>query len=142
MKFSDIKEEEWEELRPYLDTCLLPVTGLSGTENPWQTTEALEKLADALELLEIPYKGRVVTYPALHYSQAAAAEGQAVEVCQALKDGGFAYVVVVTADEAAAKWQLAPADLLLYVDPARLAADKTAVKAEATSRMQQLWHSK
>ncbi|MCD1260249.1 DUF2487 family protein [Paenibacillus athensensis] len=142
MKFSDIKEEEWEGLRPYLDTCLLPVTGLSGAEAPWRTTGALEQLADVLELLELPYKGRVVTYPALHYSRTAAAEDQADEVCRELKDGGFAYVVIVTSDQAAASWQVEHADLLIYVDPAQLAGDRTGAKAEAANRIQQLWRGR
>ena len=67
MKFSDIEEQNWEQLAPYLDTCLLPLTGLDGTEKPWQATNALEKLRDFLDLIEIPFRGRIVTYPAAHY---------------------------------------------------------------------------
>ncbi|WJH37540.1 YpiF family protein [Paenibacillus sp. CC-CFT747] len=67
VKFSEIREEQWKDLQPYLDTCLLPITGLTGTESPWMTTEALEMLRDIMDLVENPYKGRLVTYPALHY---------------------------------------------------------------------------
>lgn len=64
MKFSDIEEQTWDELRPYLDTAVLPVTGLNGGETPWEATRELEYLRDALDLIEIPFKGRIVTYPA------------------------------------------------------------------------------
>ncbi|MGO4375464.1 DUF2487 family protein, partial [Paenibacillus sp. MCAF20] len=67
MKFSEIEKEQWEELRPYLDTCLLPVTGMDGSEQPYEATEWLERLRDIMDLIEIPFKGRVVTYPACHY---------------------------------------------------------------------------
>ena len=67
MKFSDIDKEQWPELKPYLDTVLLPVTGLSGDEQPWEATRGLEKLRDLIDAVEIPFHGRVVIYPAYHY---------------------------------------------------------------------------
>lgn len=59
MKFSDIREEDWARWEPWLDTCLLPLTGLNGTELPWEVTQSLEKLRDIMDLVEIPFKGRM-----------------------------------------------------------------------------------
>lgn len=99
MKFSEIEKDQWEELRPYLDTCLLPITGLTGDETPWQATEALEKLRDAMDWIEIPYKGRIVTYPALHYTSEISQFATHVnEVCKKLKEVGFRYVIPISND--------------------------------------------
>lgn len=113
MKFSDITEEQWDELKPYLDTCLLPVTGLGGGETPYEATEQLERLRDFMDMVEIPFKGRVVTYPACHYI----AEGEAFsamlgEWCNRLKQTGFKYVIVMTAFSAP-DLTLTDADLIL-----------------------------
>jgi 23S rRNA (pseudouridine1915-N3)-methyltransferase len=116
MKFSDVNKDEWTELQPYLDTCLLPVTGLTGVEQPWQATEALEKLRDALELIEIPYKGRVVTYPALHYVEGVEIGEQINTLCSRLREAGFAYVVVLTIDPHSQQWTKGDADEIFYVD--------------------------
>lgn len=116
MKFSDIQENDWAGLAPYIDTCLLPVTGLDGLELPWEATAALERLRDALDALEIPFRGRVVTYPALHYLQGGQGQAQVAELepgghrggegtiaganvsatCASLKRAGFRFVIVVT----------------------------------------------
>ncbi|AJY77150.1 DUF2487 family protein [Paenibacillus beijingensis] len=98
MKFNDLPRETWFELQPYLDTCLLPVTGLSGNEAPYIVTETLERLRDLLYLLEIPFKGRIVTYPAYHYTgadEASLTEGLDA-VCSRLKESGFRYVIALT----------------------------------------------
>ena len=94
MKFSEIAKEKWQELRPYLDTCLLPVTMLDGTEEPWQAADRLEELRDVLDLVEIPFMGRVVTYPAFHYADAEALENALAKLCGRLKDMGFVYLIV------------------------------------------------
>ena len=97
MKFSDISKEQWEELSPYLDTCLLPVTGISDPLKPYEATEWLERLRDMLDLIEIPFKGRVVTYPAWHYIQERAQLAEHIEHWSAaMKRAGFRYVIVVT----------------------------------------------
>ncbi len=99
MKFSDISSEEWEGLIPYLDTCVLPVTGLSGTEAPYEATAWLERLRDMLDLLEIPFKGRIVTYPAWHYVGDRKQLDEQVDAwCESMKRTGFRYFVAVTAD--------------------------------------------
>lgn len=92
MKFSEIDEGRWPELKPYLDTCLLPVTGLDGTEAPWQATKALEELRDLLDAVEIPFHGRVVTYPAFHYGGKEGGE-ELKRICANLRESGFAYVM-------------------------------------------------
>ncbi|QJC51886.1 DUF2487 family protein [Paenibacillus albicereus] len=96
MKFSEIEESRWPELQPFVDTCLLPVTGLSGAENPWQAAAALERLRDVMDAIEIPFRGRIVAYPAVQYGseETAAALGPLVHN---LKKAGFRYVVAASA---------------------------------------------
>ncbi|MFD2612038.1 DUF2487 family protein [Paenibacillus gansuensis] len=114
MKFSEIKESEWTSLQPYLDTCLLPVTGLKGDEEPWQAAAELERLRDVLDLIEIPYKGRTVTYPALHYITEDARFADHLDaVCEKLKAGGFRYVILVTAGELKFSKERKQADLII-----------------------------
>lgn len=100
MKFSEIEREQWKELAPYLDTVLLPVSGLTGGEEPWEAVSALERLRDALDPLETAYRGRVVTYPALHYVNS---DDELVkwtdELCDRLFAVGFQFCIVVTGDE-------------------------------------------
>ncbi|GGG58389.1 DUF2487 family protein [Paenibacillus radicis (ex Gao et al. 2016)] len=99
MKFSDIAADQWEELKPYLDTCLLPVTGMTGSEQPYEATQALEKLRDIMDLIEIPFKGRVVTYPALHYIEETDKSATVEKLCARMKDIGFKFVILVSAAE-------------------------------------------
>jgi len=130
MKFSEIKKEEWPALKPYLDTCLLPVTGLVGSESPVEAAECLEKLRDVLDLIERPYRGRTVTYPAWHYvpdrdnlnTQLAASASK-------LREVGFRYVVVVAASDELGIGSAAGADLL--ITPGN--------SAEATRLIAELW---
>ncbi len=96
MKFSDIEAERWEELKPYLDTCLLPVTGLDGTETPYEATSALENLRDVMALVEVPFKGRLVTYPAYHFYDPSD-HLRLDELCRRLRMTGFRYIIVATA---------------------------------------------
>lgn len=137
MKFNEVPKDQWNELKPYLDTCLLPVTGMSGSESPIEATKALEDLRDALDLFEIPYRGRTVTYPALHYVPSDV-EG----ICRRLREeAGFAYVVIVTAHPALNldKWQQS-ADQVWRIsvhDRERLSE----VKQEVDESIQRLWQS-
>lgn len=99
MKFSEIKKDEWHALIPYVDTCLLPVSGLNGTETPVEAADKLEKLRDLLDLIERPYRGRTVTYPAWHY---VVEPDQTVillqRTVQKLKEQGFRHVIIVSVD--------------------------------------------
>ncbi|SFF05483.1 Protein of unknown function [Paenibacillus catalpae] len=97
MKFSDIAEEQWDELKPYLDTCLLPVTGMNGLEQPHEARIALEQLRDVMDLIEIPFKGRIVTYPAMHYFLEDSEATLVSRTCRSLKETGFRYVIVISA---------------------------------------------
>ncbi|GAB6929982.1 hypothetical protein JCM10914A_39650 [Paenibacillus sp. JCM 10914] len=97
MKFSEVDEQSWEELKPFYDTCLIPYTGLTGKEAPWEATSALERLRDFMDLAEIPFKGRLVTYPAVQYGKTEDIK-LLNEVCRNVKAIGFAHVIVMTAD--------------------------------------------
>lgn len=141
MKFSDIQEEQWPELKPYLDTCLLPLTGLAGSEEPWQATIALEQLRDALETIEIPFKGRVVTYPALHYLTGTDAGKQVGELSLQLKNAGFRFVIVLTIHTDALQVKPDPTDLLIVVDMKEWAGKQHEWKADIARQVQQLWQS-
>lgn len=139
MKFSEISQEDWGALQPCMDTCILPVTGLSGSESPWEATIALEELRDALDLLEIPYKGRVVTYPAFHYSEGRSAQAYADNVCLKLREAGFVHIIVVTTNQELESWALEHADLILYVNTEQLRSDPAETKRTVSREVQQLW---
>lgn len=112
MKFSEVEEATWSELSPYFDTCLIPYTGLSGKESPVEATEALARLRDFMDLVEIPFKGRIITYPAVQYGQG---EDLSLlqEVCRNVRGAGFAYVIVMTADIELIQGQIEGCDLVL-----------------------------
>lgn len=98
MKFSELSADGWAELAPYLDTAVLPVTGLQGTEMPHEATAALERLRDILDLIEIPFKGRIVTYPACQYGTWTPELRSQLQVLSSnLRQVGFKYVVIVMA---------------------------------------------
>ncbi|MFH5184722.1 DUF2487 family protein [Paenibacillus sp. TAB 01] len=142
MKFSDVEASSWPELQPYVDTCLLPVTGLSGDEQPWEATQALEALRDALDCLEIPYKGRVLTYPAFHFVDGQAGEELLSRTCARLKQQ-FRYVVIVTAKtEAALPLEKVEADALFVLTPEMIANSKSDVRQSVSAKVQQLWTSR
>lgn len=118
MKFSDIERSDWEGLKPYLDTCLLPVTGLGGFEQPWEATQELEYLRDVLDCVEGPFKGRTVTYPAFHYAEGPAASAAINSLCRKLKGVGFRYVILITANASMLTPEYPDADLLLCPETA------------------------
>jgi 23S rRNA (pseudouridine1915-N3)-methyltransferase len=142
MKFSDVNEKTWDDLRPYVDTCLLPVTGLRGKEQPWEVTCALEDLRDALDLFEIPYKGRVLTYPALHYVSEDNALEQINEVCSQLKENGFAFVIAISANaNLADTLAQANTDLSFTLPPRLLTESLPTEKKQIADQLMQLWSS-
>ncbi|WP_128894422.1 DUF2487 family protein [Longirhabdus pacifica] len=135
MKFSEIESEQWESLKPYLDTCLLPLGGLHGSESPIEVITALEKLRDVLDIVEVPYKGRVVTYPAIQYQwhEEVTFVQMVDQICHQLKQQ-FTFVIVVTADEKIENMQFAHADMLVsskHLD--------NPMKEEILQSVQQLW---
>ncbi|MBP1961942.1 DUF2487 family protein [Paenibacillus aceris] len=139
MKFNDIPAQDWPDLKPYLDTCLLPVTGLTGFEDPATVTLALEQLRDALETIEIPYKGRVVTYPALHYMTAVNMRDQLEALSLHLKRMGFRYVIVLTIHTEAAAWKADQTDLLIAVDMEQWSSQSEQIKSSISKQVQHLW---
>lgn len=140
MKFNDIAAQEWTELKPYLDTCLLPVTGLTGYEDPMQVTTALEHLRDVMEVIEIPYKGRVVTYPALHYIAGTGSSEQLDGIVHQLKKSGFRYIIVLTLYAEAINWKSDETDLLIVVDKEQWVQQSEAIKSGIFKQVQQLWY--
>mgnify|MGYP001233703484 CR=1 FL=1 len=122
MKFSEIKREDWASLAPYLDTCLLPVSGLGGEESPVEAADRLEQLRDLLDLLERPFRGRTVTYPAWHYvPDIAAAKEQIARTVRKLRGQGFRFIIIVTVMEQLAELQgeADPDRADLVITPAR-----------------------
>lgn len=114
MKFSDIDEAQWAELKPYLDTCLLPLTGLTGSEEPWEVTSKLEALRDVMDIIEIPYKGRIVTYPAVQYAtDLAQLEAEVDRICSKMKASGFTYVIAISADSGLEQCSFVKVDLVI-----------------------------
>ncbi|CAN7701528.1 MULTISPECIES: DUF2487 family protein [unclassified Paenibacillus] len=140
MKFNEIVSQEWTELKPYLDTCLLPVTGLTGVEDPMEVTTVLERLRDVMEIIEIPYKGRVVTYPALHYIADTGASKQVETIVHQLKKSGFRYIIVLTLHSEAIHWKSAETDLLIVVDKEQWAQQSEAIRSGISKQVQQLWY--
>ena len=115
MKFSEFNAEQWAELEPYLDTAILPLTGLDGSEMPYEATQALEILRDLLDRIEAPFKGRVVIYPACHYNQGTHGS-LAEELCRNLRSVGFRYVIAAAANPINEADQLSNADLFLGLE--------------------------
>jgi 23S rRNA (pseudouridine1915-N3)-methyltransferase len=143
MKFSDIDRKEWFKLQPYLDTCVLPVTGLDGTEEPWEAVQELEFLRSLLEFVEIPYKGRTVTYPALHYVNYDSPSAETIDrVCEGLKKSGFRYVIVMTGLPDAVSLPLVHADVVLCPqDENGRTLNSEAFKAKVDESVRRLWKS-
>lgn len=141
MKFSDIEQDKWEQLKPYLDTCLLPVTGLTGYENPLEATARLEELRDALDCLEKPYYGRMITYPALHYTNARDAEQVINELVSKLKETGFKYVVVMTVQADLRESHVDQPDLFICIDPKKLYESPQEVRESLNKKVSQMWRT-
>lgn len=112
MKFSEIESSTWEELRPYLDTCLIPVTGLTGNEQPFEVTLKLEQLRDVMDWVEQPFKGRMVTYPSFQYGREEISQ-DVNEICHRVKQSSFSYAVVISAEVELTEEMLPHADLIL-----------------------------
>lgn len=142
MKFSELTLEQWVEWQPYLDTCLLPVTGLQGSESPIEAALALEQLRDWLDHVEVPYYGRVVTYPAYHYLGKAASKDSQWEVLNRyisqLKESGFRFVVIMSSQISFPDNVLHEADLVLTPCCIKDSGEQ-AVKMHISSSIQKIW---
>lgn len=117
MKFSEIDDQSWAELQPYLDTCLLPVSGLTGTEAPWEAKEKIMRTGDWLSVLERSFHGRTVTLPAYHYNQAAPdAADRLNDMCERFKSSGYKYVVVVCGQAGGVSERVTAANMIVQPD--------------------------
>ncbi|MHA6530938.1 DUF2487 family protein [Paenibacillus sp. BAC0078] len=137
MKFSDFTTDSWTENGRFYDTCLLPLTGLSGTESPAEVTAALERLRDFLELVEKPFQGRIVTYPAVQYIEANSAE-VVNEICRKVKSKTFQYVIVLTADVSLSGMGIAESDLLLSLTDIQ-ASQAPSISSYISEKIQAMW---
>lgn len=81
-------------------------------ETPWEATAALERLRDFMDLAEIPFKGRLVTYPAVQYGNTEDIK-LLNEVCHNVKSSGFKFVVIMTADVELSKEDVPDSTLVL-----------------------------
>lgn len=140
MKFSELNDEQWADLQPYLDTCLLPVTGLTGEERPPEATAKISAAGDWLYPLETAFRGRTVTLPAYHYADPAD-EGDLARLeryCAALKGTGYRFLIVVTGWEAIAAAPLPSADLIVGPGPQGSEPEEEAIRRIVT----ELWRRK
>ncbi|MGZ9584059.1 DUF2487 family protein [Paenibacillus marinisediminis] len=142
MKFSELTLEQWEEWKPYLDTCLLPVTGLSGIESPVEAALKLEDLRDWLDLAEGPFHGRIVTYPAYHYAEHSGSTDEQWKVLNAfiqqLKQSNFRYVVIMSSQLTIPDKILFAADLVLTPNDNRQ-KDYSSSASYVNACIQEMW---
>lgn len=128
MKFSEISSEVWETNQMFWDTCLLPVTALTGTETPVEATLALEKLRDVMEPIEVSFRGRLVTYPAFHYiGDDSSFQTSLVNLCIKLKESAFRFVLIVSTDIVLDKIAVSSADAILTREEVNSGAFKSIV---------------
>ncbi|WP_106767952.1 DUF2487 family protein [Paenibacillus faecalis] len=137
MKFSEMDEQTWSELQTYFDTCLIPYTGLTGRETPWEVTASLERLRDFMDLVEIPFKGRVITYPALQYGGPSVTQFLN-DICQKVKSIGFIYAVVITADHELEIKDI-PESALVLSRPRLMADDDLQISTAVTTLIREMW---
>ncbi|AIQ59528.1 DUF2487 family protein [Paenibacillus borealis] len=137
MKFSDFDRKTWEADGHFYDTCVIPYTGLQGTETPPETVAALERQRDFLDLVEKPFQGRVVTYPAVQYG---GAESIALlnGLCRKVKSIGFQYAIVLSANEALLEEKVYESDLLLCL-PGLKGDSDASVSSRVRDEIQRLW---
>ncbi|MBD2845143.1 DUF2487 family protein [Paenibacillus sp. IB182496] len=134
MKFNEVEASTWLEMRRYFDTCLLPVTAMSGGESPAEATAELERLRDLMDKIELPFKGRTVTYPALHYCEKDESAFLNT-LCRRFKASGYRYVVLLTA-RAAVRLQAGEADLIIAASEDELPSD-----LEVRQAVQAMWQA-
>ncbi|MFD2701603.1 DUF2487 family protein [Paenibacillus shunpengii] len=135
MKFSEIRPEEWVEWKPYLDTCIIPYTGLTGQESPIEAVSALENLRDFLDIVETPFKGRVVTYPAFHYT-AEEHLNSLNDVCRQLKSSGFKFVIIMSTGQEINPTEVSASDLIFTCPKCEISVRSS--KEESAEKINQL----
>ncbi|PYE51319.1 DUF2487 family protein [Paenibacillus barcinonensis] len=138
MKFSEMNHNSWAELQLYLDTCLVPFTAMSGQQSPVEATEALERLRDFLDTVEIPFKGRIMTYPAYHYISTEMSMTLNT-LSSELKASGFKYVVIMSADGSFSGVEIPNADLLLSQQDLLQQMERESIPRHVGECIRDLW---
>ncbi|WP_434758299.1 DUF2487 family protein [Paenibacillus amylolyticus] len=138
LKFSEMNQDSWAELQLYLDTCLVPFTAMSGTQSPVEATEALERLRDFLDMVEIPFKGRIMTYPAYHYTSSEMSMTLNT-LSTELKASGFKYVVIMSADGSFVEMDIPAADLLLSQQDLNQKLEEGTIARHVGECIRELW---
>ncbi|WP_027093629.1 DUF2487 family protein [Cohnella thermotolerans] len=135
MKFSELDTDRWADLQPYLDTCLLPVSGLNGRETPAEATDKIAAAGDWLAPIETAFRGRTVTLPAYHYYDPEdEAETRRLErYCAKVKSVGFRYLVIVSGERLLTAESLPFADLIVGPGSAEALPDTEAIRQAVTS---------
>lgn len=141
MKFSDIEKEQWPELKPYLDTILLPVTGLNGTEEPWEAANGLEELRDLIDAAEAPFRGRIIVYPAYHYISESSLEEELHIICNRMRTNGFTYVIIAIRGDARLQTDNDLCDLVLSY-PYYKGLTVGEMKKDVQRKIISIWHAK
>jgi 23S rRNA (pseudouridine1915-N3)-methyltransferase len=97
MYYDQISAGQWPSLKPYLDTCILPITNIRTEQEVWEIKERLHIHNQAKKWIEQMYSGRIVIYPDIHYSWDDKEKFRLYlkEVIRGIKDKGFQYVVLL-----------------------------------------------
>ncbi|UQZ32389.1 DUF2487 domain-containing protein [Paenibacillus sp. PK3_47] len=139
MKFSDFTVADWKENGRFFDTCLLPYTGLTGSEHPAEAAEVLERLRDFMDLIEKPYQGRIVTYPAIQY-QTAESTAYVNDICRKVKSKQFQFAVVVTGEVRVSAELIHESDLVLSL-PELEGLSKSELSVHIKQKIERMWQS-
>ncbi|MNH33526.1 hypothetical protein D3C79_940490 [compost metagenome] len=110
---------------------------MHGGESPSEAAALLEQLRDLLELVEQPFQGRIVIYPAVQY---AAQQSIATlnEICRNVKSNHFQYVIVATIAAEVSHRDIYESDLVLSLsgfDPSQ----RGLVKSDISDKIQDMW---
>ncbi|WP_175482462.1 DUF2487 family protein [Thermoflavimicrobium dichotomicum] len=96
MRWTEIKQNEWEQLAPYVDTLCLPIYSFDLTEKKWNRRQA-EIIEQIAQRFEKRLMGRVLLLPAISYmgKDAEIFSSYLNEVIQELAGFSFHYLVMV-----------------------------------------------
>jgi 23S rRNA (pseudouridine1915-N3)-methyltransferase len=135
MKFSEIHPDSWPDLQLYLDTCLIPVSGLTGEEEPWEAAVKAARTGEWLKPIEQAFHGRTVTLPAYHYYSGTPEDAAKLSgLCERLRSGGFRFVIAICGLPGALGGAVS-ADLLIQPEAEEDEPDPDALRGAIT----QLW---
>lgn len=97
----------------------------------------LEGLRDLLELVEQPFQGRIVTYPAVQYATEHSI-ATLNEVCRKVKSNGFQFVIVVTAAAEGIDGDIYENGLSLAF-PGFESSQRALLKSDISDKIQAVW---